>query len=102
MDQNDNEIKLLKTDPGKLLEIYQEIIEIIVRKYRKLGFISERESDDLIQEIPERVVTGGDEVRGDAGGIDELHFGRIVCIGKLIDLQILPDCLDTGFGRALD
>ena len=44
--------------------------------------------DDLVQQIPESVVAGGDEVGRHAGAIDELHRGRIGRIGELIDLQM--------------
>ncbi len=56
----------------------------------------------FVQETPESIVAGRDKVRGNAGGIDELHFGRIGRIGELIDLQIFLDRLDAGFGRAID
>lgn len=51
MEKNDREIWLLKNDPGELLISLQDLITIIVRKYSRLGYLPNRDAEDLIQEV---------------------------------------------------
>jgi len=51
MTENDHEIWLLKNQPGELIASYQRLVSVIVHRYRKQGFISSRETGDLIQDI---------------------------------------------------
>ncbi|MCK5822311.1 MAG: sigma-70 family RNA polymerase sigma factor [Bacteroidales bacterium] len=56
MDRNQIEIKLLKSNPRKLLLKYQSIIWMIVRDYFSKGMVRFREQEDLVQEINKKLL----------------------------------------------
>ena len=56
MDRNQVEIKLLKSEPRKLLLKYQPIIWTIVRNYFSKGMVRFREQEDLVQEINKKLL----------------------------------------------
>lgn len=56
MDRNLVEIELLKKDPGKLVEKYQQLIWTIVRNYLKKGMVRYWEQEDLVQEVNKKLL----------------------------------------------
>lgn len=56
MDRNKVEITLLKTDPGKLLVLYQPVVWAIVRNYFSQGSLHHREQEDWVQEINKKLL----------------------------------------------
>lgn len=56
MDQNKVEIKLLKTDPEKLLLAYQGVIWTIVRTQVVKGMLRLSDQEDLVQEINKKLL----------------------------------------------
>lgn len=80
MDQNDHEIGLLKNDPGKLLDLYQELIRIIVRKYQQLGYVAMRESEDMVQEVNHCLVERIGKIKEQYNGTSSLrtYFSVII------------------------
>lgn len=56
MGQNEKEIWLLLNDPDKLIGLYQDLITAIVNKYTRLGFVADRESPDLVQDVNQKLL----------------------------------------------
>ncbi len=56
MNENQQDVLLLKDDPQGLILKYQPIIKIIVRRYVQSGFIHIQDSDDFIQFINEKLL----------------------------------------------
>lgn len=80
MDLNDKEIWLLNNDPGKLLSEYQGLIRVIVRGYSIRGFVSDRDSDDLVQEINQELLGRLGKIRVQYNGKSSLktYFSVII------------------------
>ncbi|MBC8490236.1 MAG: sigma-70 family RNA polymerase sigma factor [Bacteroidetes bacterium] len=57
MPDNNHEIQLLQNDPGKLILLYQDLINIIVRKILiDPGYFNSQDKDDLAQQVSESLL----------------------------------------------
>ncbi|MBT7094235.1 MAG: sigma-70 family RNA polymerase sigma factor [Bacteroidetes bacterium] len=88
MDRNQVEIRLLKNSPGKLLVKYQRMIRIIVRVYIQRGMISQRDQQDMIQEINRKLIERLPKIQKQYNGSSQLrtYFSVIVrnmCLEEL-------------------
>ncbi len=80
MGQNDQEIWLLLNNPGKLISLYQDLIKLIVYKYRRLGYVAERESDDLVQDVNQKLLERIEKIQDQYNGESQLrtYFSVII------------------------
>jgi len=96
MDQNDKEIELLNSNPGELLTSYQDLVTIIVRKYRRLGYVPNRETEDLIQETNRRLLERIPRIQKQYNGKSRLrtYFSviiRNICLEEVRKRQRLEE-----------
>ncbi len=56
MQENDNDIRLLKENPEQLLIRYQPVIRIIVRNLANMGYLPKRDIHDLIQDVNRKLI----------------------------------------------
>ena len=80
MGQNEQEIKLLLNDPGELIGQYQDLINVIVNKYTRLGFVASRESPDLVQDVNQKLLERIERIQKQYNGSCQLrtYFSVIV------------------------
>jgi RNA polymerase sigma factor (sigma-70 family) len=80
MGQNDREIWLLLNDPGKLIALYQDLITVIVHKYKRLGYVTVRESDDLVQDVNHKLLERIARIQDQYNGKSQLrtYFSVII------------------------
>jgi len=86
----------LNSDPGKLLTLYQDLIRIIVRKYTHLGYVSNRESDDLIQEVNRKLLERLPKIQSQYNGSSRLrtYFSvvvRNICLEEIRKISKLEE-----------
>jgi len=65
---NDEDIRLLNEDPGKLLIRYQPTIRIIVKSLSFKGYLPRRDVSDLIQEVNRKLVERMPRIRQQYNG----------------------------------
>lgn len=104
MDNNEKEIKLLSDDPGQLLTLYQDLISIIVHRYRRLGYVPLRDTQDLIQEINRRLLERLPRIQQQYNGKSRLrtYFSVIVrniCLEEIRKKPILEEPREPNYNK---
>ena len=69
---NDKEIELLKSDPNLLIVSYQNLIEIIIKKFISSGSINPTDKDEFLQIINERLLSSSEKIKKQYKGISLL------------------------------
>lgn len=104
MDSNEKEIKLLYDDPGQLLTSYQDLISIIVHRYRRLGYVSLRDTQDLVQEINRKLLERLPRIQKQYNGKSRLrtYFSVIVrniCLEEIRKKPILEEPREHNYNK---
>jgi DNA-directed RNA polymerase specialized sigma24 family protein len=101
---NDEDIRLLNEDPGKLLIRYQSTIRIIVKSLAFKGYLPRRDISDLIQDVNRKLVERMPRIRRQYNGRCRFstYFSVVVrnlCMEEFRKLKILAEPQPEAYER---
>jgi RNA polymerase sigma factor (sigma-70 family) len=87
-EKNQQEVDLLRDNPGQFIVSYQPLIKIVVRVFVKAHYIPEREYEDVVSYINEKLLLKIERIRSQYNGISMLSTYmstviRNLCLEKI-------------------
>lgn len=88
MNNNQNDIKLLNTNPNQLVVKYQSIIQIVINGFINAGYFRLQDRDDIVQYVNEELLKKIDKIKAQYNGKVMLKtymsaIIRNICLGRI-------------------